>query len=42
MRRELWHDFFIGGSMYDSYDNRPPWGTLKNDVGVRLTVGWSI
>ena len=42
VRRELWHDFFIGGSVYDSYDNRPPASiTLKNDVGVQLTLGWS-
>ena len=42
VRRELWHDFFIGGSVYDSYDNRPPASsTLKNDVGVKLTLGWS-
>jgi hypothetical protein len=42
VRRELWHDFFIAGSVYDSYDNRPPASsTLKNDVGVSLTLGWS-
>jgi hypothetical protein len=42
VRSELWHDFFIAGSVYDSYDNRPPASsTLKNDVGVNLTLGWS-
>jgi len=42
VRRELWHDFFIAGSVYDSYDNRPPASsTLENDVGVKLTLGWS-
>jgi hypothetical protein len=42
VRCELWHDFFIAVSLYDSYDNRPPASsTLKNDVGVKLTLGWS-
>jgi hypothetical protein len=42
VRRELWRDFYIAGSLYNSYDNRPPIAsTLKNDVGVTLTVGWS-
>ena len=42
MRRELWRDFYIAGTLYDSYDNRPPpSSTLKNDVGVTLTLGWS-
>jgi hypothetical protein len=42
VRRELWHDFSIAASLYDSYDNRPPGGSvLTNDVGVTLSVGWS-
>jgi small nuclear ribonucleoprotein (snRNP)-like protein len=42
VRRELWRDFYIAGSLYNSYDNRPPASsTLKNDVGVTLTVGWT-
>ena len=24
VRRELWRDFYIAGSLYDWYDNRPP------------------
>ena len=42
VRRELWRDFYIAGSLYDSYDNRPPASsTIKNDVGVTLTLGWT-
>ena len=42
VRRELWRDFYIAGSFYDSYDNRPPASsTLKNDVGMTLTLGWT-
>jgi small nuclear ribonucleoprotein (snRNP)-like protein len=41
-RRELWRDFYIAGSLYNSYDNRPPASsTIKNDVGVALTLGWT-
>jgi len=40
VRRELWHDFFIAGSVYDSYDNRPPASsTLKNDVASASRSG---
>jgi hypothetical protein len=42
VRRELWRDFYIAASLYDSYDNRPPASsTLNNDAGVTLTVGWA-
>ena len=42
VRRELWRDFYIAGSLYNSYDNRPPASsTIKNDVGVTLTLGWT-
>jgi len=42
VRRELWRDLYIAASLYNSYDNRPPVAsTLKNDVGVTLTVGWT-
>ena len=42
VRRELWRDFYIAGSLYDSYDNRPPASSsIKNDVGVTLTLGWT-
>jgi putative salt-induced outer membrane protein YdiY len=39
---ELVKDFTIGFTLYNSYDNRPPTaGTLKNDVGTSLTLGWT-
>jgi small nuclear ribonucleoprotein (snRNP)-like protein len=42
VRRELWRDFYIAGSVYNSYDNRPPTSsTIKNDVGMTLTLGWT-
>ncbi len=42
VRRELWRDFYIAGSLYNSYDNRPLASSMiKNDVGATLTVGWS-
>jgi hypothetical protein len=42
VRRELWRDFYIAAGVYDSYDNRPPASsTIKNDIGMTLTVGWS-
>jgi hypothetical protein len=41
-RRELWRDFYLAATVYDSYDNRPPpSSTLKNDVGVTVTLGWT-
>ena len=41
-RRELWRDFYIGGSLYNTYDNRPPASsTIKNDIGITLTFGWT-
>ena len=41
-RRELWRDFYVAAGLYDSYDNRPPASsTIKNDVGLTLTVGWT-
>jgi len=42
LRRELFHDFSISISAYDSFDNRPPTeGVSHNDVGLTLSVGWS-
>src|SRR5262245_47926974 len=41
-RRELWRDFYLAATLYDSYDNRPPpSSTIKNDVGVTMTLGWT-
>jgi hypothetical protein len=41
VRREIVHDFTVGLTAYDSYDNQPPTAEArKNDFGVTLTVGW--
>lgn len=41
-RRELWSDFTLSVTAYDSYDNRPPVeGVSTNDVGVTLSIGWT-
>lgn len=41
LRRELWRDFTMTFSVYDSYDNRPPTeGAKKNDVALSLSIGW--
>ena len=40
--RELFHNFTVGLSGYDSYDNRPPTeGVASNDVGATLSIGWT-
>jgi hypothetical protein len=42
LRRELFHDFTISLSAYDSYDSQPPSeGVSTNDVGVTLSIGWT-
>jgi hypothetical protein len=42
LKREIVHDFSVGLSIYDSYDNRPPTvDARKNDLGFSLTVGWT-
>jgi hypothetical protein len=42
IKRELWRDFYISATMYDTFDNRPPEeGTLKNDIGTTLSIGWT-
>jgi hypothetical protein len=39
--RELFRNFTVGVSGYDSYDNRPPTGdSASHDFGVTLTIGW--
>jgi Protein of unknown function, DUF481 len=40
-RREIWRDFYISLTLYDSYDSRPPEGsTIKNDVGTSVSIGY--
>jgi putative salt-induced outer membrane protein YdiY len=42
LSREIVKDFTAGVTFYDSYDSRPPTqGSLRNDLGFTLTVGWS-
>jgi hypothetical protein len=42
VKRELLKDFFVGVSMYNTYDSRPPNPTADtNDVGVVMSLGWS-
>jgi hypothetical protein len=42
VKREIFPDFSVGVTLYDSYDNRPPAADArKNDVGVSLTIGWT-
>lgn len=41
IRRELFPDFTVSISVYDTFDNRPPSdGALRNDVGVVTSIGW--
>lgn len=39
--RELFRDFSVSASFYDSYDNRPPASaTVTNDLGIVTSIGW--
>ncbi len=42
LKREVWHDFTIGLTSYDSFDNRPATeGAATNDWGATLSIGWT-
>jgi hypothetical protein len=42
VKQEFWKDLFVGLSLYNTYDNRPPNpASNSNDVGVVLSVGWT-
>lgn len=42
VKQELWKDFFVALSVYNSYDSRPPNPTADtNDVGVVASMGWT-
>ncbi len=42
VKRELWKDFTVGLSYYDTYDNKPPGeGSPAHDFGGTVTVGWT-
>lgn len=38
---KFYRDFYIRGSFYDNYDNRPVEGAPSNNLGFTSTVGWS-
>jgi Protein of unknown function, DUF481 len=41
LKKELFKDFNVGLSFYDSYDSRPPAGAAsKNDYGVNFTISY--
>jgi hypothetical protein len=41
-RRELFKDFFVAVTVFDSFDSRPPNPAFdSNDVGVVASIGWS-
>jgi hypothetical protein len=42
LKREIFHDFFISFSGYDTYDNQPKSASAKrNDLGAALSFGWT-
>ena len=41
-KRELWKDFFLAFTLFNTYDSRPPNPSADtNDVGVVASVGWT-
>jgi hypothetical protein len=42
VKRELWKDFFVSLSMYNTFDSRPPNPAADtNDIGVVMSIGYS-
>jgi hypothetical protein len=42
LSREVVKDFTVGVTAYDSYDSKPPEGSLStHDFGISLTIGWT-
>jgi hypothetical protein len=42
VKREFLKDLFVGLSLYNTYDNRPPNPMADtNDIGVVVSIGWS-
>jgi Protein of unknown function, DUF481 len=42
VRQELWKDFFVSLSVYNTFDNRPPNPQAdSNDVGIVASIGWT-
>jgi hypothetical protein len=41
-KRELWKDLYLSGTLYNSYDSRPPNPEANtNDIGFVLSIGWT-
>jgi hypothetical protein len=41
-KREIFHDFYVSFSGFDTYDNRPKSTSAKqNDLGLSLSFGWT-
>ena len=38
---KFYRDFYLRGSFYDNFDNRPVEGAPSNNLGFTSTVGWS-
>jgi Protein of unknown function, DUF481 len=39
---ELWKDFMLTGTLFDTYDSKPPAeGVPKNDYGTTLAISWT-
>jgi hypothetical protein len=38
---KFYKDFYVRGSFYDNYDNRPTVSAPTNNLGTAFTVGWS-
>ena len=42
LKREVWKDFFVSGTVFDTFDSRPPnAASRRNDIGIVLAFGWS-
>jgi hypothetical protein len=41
-KRELWKDFYVSFSLYNTFDSRPPNPAADtNDIGIVTSIGWT-